>query len=75
MWNLLIKDHGGFLLVKAAVVFDQQVRHLPRRDLDAHIAQQLGHLGFAHLRPIIEDQRQALDPGTELPMIARRQGG
>ena len=65
---------GVFLGVEGGVVFDQEVRHLPIRDVAPHTAQQFGHLRLAHLRPIIEHQRQALDPRAALATVARWQG-
>ena len=60
------------------VVFDDEVRYLPSGDRDPHIVQQLRHLWLAHLRPAIQGQHQALDPGAALPVGAwgqRRQEG
>ena len=62
------------LLVEGHLVFDQEVRHLPVRDLAAHTPQQLGHLRLAHLCPKVEPQRQALEPRTTLAAVAWRQG-
>src|SRR6266446_870337 len=62
------------LLVEDRLVFDQEVRHLPVRNLDAHTPQQLGHLCLAHLGPEVEHQRQPLDPRTKLAAVAWRQG-
>ena len=65
---------GRFLDVESGLVFDQEVRHLSVGDPDPHTPQQLGHLRLAHLRPIIEHQRQALEPRAKLAPVARRQG-